>query len=102
MQTYSYYVVMIDYGKSLEALVDPEFTRREVVSRIKSSEYKNIVFIHHITMGNLPEDVTEELQAEALKEKFIEIGETLFAEQIAAERQAAAFDHARALRNEAR
>lgn len=59
--THSYYVVMIDFGKrGREAIVDPEITRREVVSRIKSHEYQNIVFIHHVD-GMLVEDVTSEL-----------------------------------------
>jgi hypothetical protein len=34
-----YFVVMIDYGRrGREAIVDPEITRREVVSRIVSGE----------------------------------------------------------------
>ena len=42
-----YFVVMIDYGRrGREAIVDPEITRREVVSRIASGEYANISFIH--------------------------------------------------------
>lgn len=58
---YSYFVVMIDFGKrGLEAVVDPEITRREVISRIKSGEYRNIVFIHHVD-DLLVEDVTGEL-----------------------------------------
>ena len=60
-QNHSYYVVMIDFGKrGLEAIVDPEITRREVVSRLKSGEYKNVAFIHRIEDG-LVEDVTGEL-----------------------------------------
>ena len=44
-----YFVVMIDYGRrGREAIVDPEITRREVVSRVTSGEYKNISFIHEI------------------------------------------------------
>src|SRR5271155_4495992 len=44
-----YFVVMIDYGRrGREAIVDPEITRREVVSRIASGEYSNISFIHEI------------------------------------------------------
>ena len=44
-----YFVVMIDYGRrGREAIVDPEITRREVVSRVASGEYKNISFIHEI------------------------------------------------------
>jgi hypothetical protein len=44
-----YFVVMIDYGRcGREAIVDPEITRREVVSRVASGEYKNISFIREI------------------------------------------------------
>lgn len=61
-----YFVVMIDYGrKGREAIVDPEMTRSNVVDRIKSGEYGNIAFIHHITMNDVPQDVTNELLAEA-------------------------------------
>ncbi len=47
--SHSYYVCMIDYGKrGLEAVVDPEMTRRGLVDRIRTGEYKNISFIHHV------------------------------------------------------
>jgi hypothetical protein len=60
-----YFVVMIDYGRrGREAIVDPEITRREVVSRIASGEYSNISFIHEIE-DRAVEDVTEEILAEA-------------------------------------
>ncbi|MGM4997803.1 hypothetical protein AB8A05_03995 [Tardiphaga sp. 538_B7_N1_4] len=59
--SHSYYVVMIDHGRlGLEAVVQPEITRREVISRIKSGEYDRIEFIHHVD-GMLVEDVTGEL-----------------------------------------
>ena len=62
---HSYFVVMIDYGKrGREAIVDPEVTRREVISRIVSGEYGHVNFIHHIDNG-LVEDVTNELFDEA-------------------------------------
>jgi hypothetical protein len=62
---HSYFVVMIDYGrKGCEAIVDPEITRREVVARIVSGEYRDIVFIHEIADGAVT-DVTLELQIEA-------------------------------------
>ena len=62
----NYFVVMIDYGRrGCEAIVDPETTRSGVVSRIQSGEYKNIRFIHHVTMNDVPADVTDELIAEA-------------------------------------
>lgn len=61
----SYFVVMIDYGrKGREAIVDPEITRREVISRIRSKEYDRIAFIHHVDDGDI-EDVTNEMLKEA-------------------------------------
>ena len=60
-----YFVVMIDYGRrGREAVVDPEITRREVVSRIASGEYQNVSFIHEIA-ENIVEDVTEAVLSEA-------------------------------------
>jgi hypothetical protein len=60
-----YFVVMIDYGRrGREAIVDPEVTRREVISRIVSGEYSNISFIHEIADGAV-EDITEDILAEA-------------------------------------
>ena len=59
--THSYFVVMIDNGKrGMEAIVDPEVTRQGVIDRIKSHEYQNIVFIHHVD-DLCVEDVTGEL-----------------------------------------
>ena len=84
-----YFVVMIDYGRrGREAVVDPEMTRREVISRVASGEYKNISFIHEI-VDRAVGDITEEiLTAAALPE-------------IAADRaelQASRVDHAHDLR----
>jgi hypothetical protein len=60
-----YFVVMIDYGRrGREAVVDPEITRRGVISRVTSGEYQNISFIHEI-VENSVEDVTEAILAEA-------------------------------------
>ncbi len=60
-----YFVVMIDYGRrGREAIVDPEITRREVVSRVASGEYKNISFIHEID-DSAVDDITAEILAEA-------------------------------------
>jgi hypothetical protein len=60
-----YFVVMIEYGRrGREAVVDPEITRREVISRIASGEYRNISFIHEI-VENTVEDVTEAMLTEA-------------------------------------
>lgn len=56
-----YFVVMIDYGnRGREAIVDPEITRRGVIERIRSSEYKNISFIHEVCDGVVT-DLTAEL-----------------------------------------
>jgi hypothetical protein len=60
-----YFVVMVDYGRrGREAIVDPEITRREVVSRVASGEYKNICFIHEIT-DDRAEDVTDDILTRA-------------------------------------
>jgi len=76
----SYFVVCIDYpGHSdkygpirpagREAIVDPEITRREVVSRILSGEYdaERISFIHEIRDGEV-HDVTFDVIAECTRE----------------------------------
>jgi hypothetical protein len=60
-----YFVVMIDYGRrGREAVVDPEITRREVISRVASGEYKNISFIHEVA-DSAVEDITAEILAQA-------------------------------------
>ena len=60
-----YFVVMIDYGRrGREAIVDPEITRREVISRVASGEYRNISFIHEIADQSV-DDITAEILAEA-------------------------------------
>ena len=83
-----YFVVMIDYGRrGREAIVDPEITRREVISRVASGEYKNISFIHEIA-DTAVDDVTAEILAEAA---VPEIGLT------GSDLQASHFDHARDL-----
>ena len=84
-----YFVVMIDYGqRGREAIVDPEVTRREVISRVASGEYRNISFIHEIADAAV-EDVTADILAEAA---LPEIGDD------GADLQAIRFDHARDLR----
>jgi hypothetical protein len=63
--SFSYFIVMIDYGRSgREAIVDPEVTRREVISRLISRDYDNVIFIHEVADGRVC-DVTLELQLEA-------------------------------------
>jgi hypothetical protein len=84
-----YFVVMIDYGRrGREAIVDPEITRRKVVSRIVSGEYKNISFIHEIA-DMAVEDVTAAILAEAVLPEIPLTGPDL---------QASHFDHGRDLR----
>jgi hypothetical protein len=84
-----YFVVMIDYGRrGREAIVDPEITRREVISRVASGEYKNISFIHEIA-DTVVDDITAEILAEAA------IPDIQAAD---ADLQAGHFDHARDLR----
>ncbi|TMJ54415.1 MAG: hypothetical protein E6G85_05520 [Alphaproteobacteria bacterium] len=56
---------MIDYGRrGREAVVDPEITRREVISRVASGEYKNVSFIHEIADSSV-EDITADILSEA-------------------------------------
>ena len=84
-----YFVVMIDYGRrGREAIVDPEITRREVISRIASGEYSNISFVHEIADCNV-DDITAEILAEAA---LPDIGDA------DADLQANRFDHAHDLR----
>jgi hypothetical protein len=84
-----YFVVMIDYGRrGREAIVDPEVTRREVISRIASGEYSNISFIHEIADSSV-DDITAEILAEAALPDIADPNADL---------QANRFDHARDLR----
>jgi hypothetical protein len=86
-----YFVVMIDYGRrGREAIVDPEMTRREVVSRIASGEYSNISFIHEIADSSV-DDITAELLAEAALPDIADTNADL---------QADRFDHIRDLRKD--
>lgn len=84
-----YFVVMIDYGRrGREAIVDPEITRREVVSRVASGEYRNISFIHEIADSSV-EDITAEILAEAAIPDIPITGADL---------QASRFDHSHDIR----
>jgi hypothetical protein len=84
-----YFVVMIDYGRrGREAIVDPEMTRREVVSRVASGEYSNITFIHEVADRSV-DDVTEQILAEAALPEV---------ESDEVDLQASRFDHIRDLR----
>jgi hypothetical protein len=87
-----YFVVMIDYGRhGREAIVDPEVTRREVVARVTSGEYRNISFIHEIVDSTV-QDITSDILSEATLPE-------IEAEEI--DLQAARFDHLRDLRKHA-
>jgi hypothetical protein len=93
-----YFVVMIDYGRrGREAIVDPEVTRREVISRVASGEYSNISFIHEIADCAV-DDITAEILAEA------SLPEIALAEiqNTGTDAQADRFDHARDLRKHER
>jgi hypothetical protein len=77
-----YFVVMCDYGDDgLEAIVDPALTRAQVVSRIKSREYDNIVQIDHVFRTgpdphqHIVADVTSDLIDEAEAELAEPFGE---------------------------
>ncbi|MBR1214031.1 hypothetical protein [Bradyrhizobium sp. JYMT SZCCT0180] len=84
-----YFVVMIDYGRrGREAIVDPEITRREVISRIASGEYRNVSFIHEI-VDSAVEDITADILNEAA---LPDIGTA------SVDLQADQFDHRRDLR----
>lgn len=83
-----YFVVMIDYGRrGREAVVDPEITKREVISRVASGEY-NISFIQEIVDSSV-EDITADILSEAA------LPDIATSE---ADLQAGEFDHARDLR----
>ena len=66
----------------------PRSTRREVVSRVASGEYRNISFIHEIA-DSAVDDITAEILAEAALPEIPTPGADL---------QASRFDHARDLR----
>ena len=89
---HSYFVCMVETGCGLEAVVDPEVTRREVVRRIEALEWEpdDILFIHHIDGKNV-EDVTESI--------FKECNLT-WAQMWPSDRLAALHDHNRKLRDE--
>jgi hypothetical protein len=60
----------IDYGRrGREAIVDPEVTRREVISRVASGEYNSISFFHEIA-DHSADDITAEILAEAALPKI--------------------------------
>ena len=60
-----YFVVMEDFRSAgQEAIVHPEYDRAEILRRLKTRDYKDVAFIHHIHDG-IVEDVTLELIGQA-------------------------------------
>ena len=86
-----FFILMIDYGRrGREAVIDPEHTRREIVSQARdllAQADRSIAFVKFVD-GNFIEDVTAEIVAEA--------GADIEAEPI--NRLALVFDHGRDLR----
>ena len=66
-----FYILMVDYRKvfcpGMEAVVSPEFTRRQIVDQVRSihNEGRNRVVFVKFVDGNFIEDVTEEIEREA-------------------------------------
>ena len=63
-----FFILMIDYGrKGLEAVVQPELTRRAIVEQVRDilAEGRNRVAFVKFVDGNFIEDVTEEITGEA-------------------------------------
>lgn len=63
-RSFSYFVIALDFGRrGVEALVNPEMTRRGAIEKVREvlGDGCEISFIHQISMGELPEDVTAEL-----------------------------------------
>lgn len=58
----SYFIVMIDYGKSREAIVDPETTRSGAVDLVQEAmgDGHSVQFVHHIHDG-VCEDISDEV-----------------------------------------
>jgi len=85
-----FFILMIDYGRQgREAIVDPEHTRREIVSQVRdilAKADRSVAFVKLVD-GNFIEDVTGEIVAEALAD--------IEAEPI--DHATLAFDHARDL-----
>lgn len=59
-----YYVVCIERGRhGREAIVDPDYTLNDALQTVRDalSDNKEVSFVHRIRLGELPEDLTEEL-----------------------------------------
>jgi hypothetical protein len=90
--SHSYFVCMIDHGtRGFEAIVQPERTRRDIVSMLAHGEYQHVAFIHHVD-GLFVEDVTNELfdEAEVLARETATVSAWV--------REVQAMDHAHDLR----
>lgn len=68
-----FYILMIDYGRDvtkvhgLEAVVNPELTRRDIINQARdiiAGDRHSIAFIKYVD-GNFIEDVTADILAEA-------------------------------------
>lgn len=89
------YLLMIDYGRSREAVCNPEHTRRDIVAEVRDLLAKprgrSVAFVKFID-GNFIEDVTADIMDEVETEIVSEGLATM------AEREMARRDHARDLR----
>ena len=65
VQSPNYFVVVEDFRTAgMEGIVQPELDRAEIIRRLKTRDYKDVVFIHHVHDG-VADDVTLELIGEA-------------------------------------
>ena len=65
-----YFVCMRSFRTGLEAIVDPEITRRKMIDRIVSGEWNNIEWVHEVRDYDdgqpiITTDITEEVMNEA-------------------------------------
>jgi hypothetical protein len=81
------FFVLCDYGaRGLEwAARDPaNMSRKETLIDIRSGELPNVVQVIELNVAEFSSrDVTEDILAECLKANFIDLGERLFAQEIA-------------------
>lgn len=94
----NYFVIMIDYGRrGREAIVDPEMTKANVISRIRSGEYApdRIIFAHEvIDFGD------GHIHTSDVKDELIEAAGHVEVEPEVIDRQAMAWDRRRDLAKE--
>jgi hypothetical protein len=68
MIRHSFYILMIDYGRTgMEAVVQPEQTRRSVIEEVRGiiSEGRNSVAFVKFVDGNYIEDCTDDIVSAA-------------------------------------